>query len=256
MKRRSFFKASAAAGTVLPLTLNGMGVKAFEDSPLLRSLGRRSADGKVLVIINLSGGNDGLNTLIPIDQYSNLSKARNNILIQEDKVLPFWDRPAAGLHPKLSGLRDLYNNGMLSAIQAVGYPNPNYSHFRSADIWMSGSDSNESWTTGWMGRYLDGQYTGYPKGFPTATMPDPLAIQIGQMVSLAFMGPEVNMGMAITDPTTFYNLANGTTDPTPNTPAGYELAFLRLMAQQTNQYATVIKNAAAKGTNKSTKYPT
>lgn len=64
------------------------------------------------------------------------------------------------------------------------------------------------------------------------------------------------MGMAITDPTTFYNLANGTTDPTPNTPAGNELAFLRLMAQQTNQYATVIKNAAAKGSNKSTKYPT
>lgn len=256
MKRRSFFKASAAAGTVLPLTLNGMGVKAFEDSPLLRSLGRRSADGKVLVIINLSGGNDGLNTLIPIDQYSNLSKARNNILIPEDKVLPFWDKPAAGLHPKLSGLRDLYNNGMLSAIQAVGYPNPNYSHFRATDIWMSGSDSNENWTTGWMGRYLDGQYTGYPKGYPTTAMPDPLAIQIGQMVSLTFMGPEVNMGMAITDPTSFYNLANGTTDPTPSTPAGNELAFLRLMAQQTNQYATVIKNAAAKGTNKSNKYPT
>jgi uncharacterized protein (DUF1501 family) len=256
MKRRSFFKASAAAGTVLPLTLNGMGVKTFEDSPLLQSLGRRGTDGKVLVIINLSGGNDGLNTLIPIDQYSNLSKARNNILIPEDKVLPFWDKPAAGLHPKLSGMRDLYNNGMLSAIQAVGYPNPNYSHFRSTDIWMSGSDSNESWTTGWMGRYLDGKYTGYPKGYPTTAMPDPLAIQIGQMVSLAFMGPEVNMGMAITDPTTFYNLANGTTDPTSNTPAGNELAFLRLMAQQTNQYATVIQNAAAKGSNKSTKYPT
>ena len=256
MKRRSFFKASAAAGTVLPLTLNGMGVKTFEDSPLLRSLGRRSADGKVLVIINLSGGNDGLNTLIPLDQYSNLSKARNNILIPDSKVLSFWDKPSVGLHPQLGGLRDLYNNGQLSAIQAVGYPNPNYSHFRAADIWMSGSDSNENWTTGWMGRYLDEQYAGYPKGYPTAAMPDPLAIQIGQMVSLAFMGPEVNMGMAITDPTTFYNLANGTTDPTPNTPAGNELAFLRLMAQQTNQYATVIKNAAAKGTNKSTKYPT
>lgn len=256
MKRRSFFQASVAAGTILPLSLNGMGVKAFEDSPLLRSLGRRSADGKALVIINLSGGNDGLNTLIPVDQYSNLSKARSNVLIQEDKVLKLWDRPSVGLHPKLTGMREVYNNGMLNAIQAVGYPNPNYSHFRSADIWMSGSESNESWTTGWMGRYLDDRYTGYPKGFPTAAMPDPLAIQIGQMVSLAFMGPEVNMGMAITDPTTFYNLANGTTDPTPNTPAGNELAFLRLMAQQTNQYATVIKNAAAKGSNKSTKYPT
>ena len=99
MKRRSFVKATAAAGTVLPLALNGMGVKTYEDSPLLRSLGRRSADGKVLVIINLSGGNDGLNTLIPLDQYSNLSKARNNILIPDNKVLSFWDKPSVGLHP-------------------------------------------------------------------------------------------------------------------------------------------------------------
>ena len=255
MKRRSFVKATAAAGTVLPLALNGMGVKTYEDSPLLRSLGRRTADGKVLVIINLSGGNDGLNTLIPLDQYSNLSKARNNILIPDNKVLSFWDKPSVGLHPQLGGLRDLYNNGQLSAIQAVGYPNPNYSHFRAADIWMSGSDSNESWTTGWMGRYLDSRFAGYPTGYPTAAMPDPLAIQIGQMVSLGFMGPSVSMGMAISDPNSFYNLANGTTDKTPDTPAGHELAFLRLMAQQSNQYATIVKNAAAKGTNKSTKYP-
>ena len=85
MKRRSFVKTTAAAGTILPITLNGMGVKAYEDNPLFNALGRRSADGKVLVIINLSGGNDGLNTLIPVDQYSNLSKARNNILLP-DKI--------------------------------------------------------------------------------------------------------------------------------------------------------------------------
>jgi len=255
MKRRSFVKATAAAGTILPITLNGMGVKAYEDNPLFNALGRRSADGKVLVIINLSGGNDGLNTLIPVDQYSNLSKARNSILLPDTKVLSLNGKSGVGLHNKLTGLQGLYNNGMVSAIQAVGYPNPSYSHFRATDIWNSGSDSNESWTTGWMGRYLDSRFAGYPTGYPTAAMPDPLAIQIGQMVSLGFMGPSVSMGMAISDPNSFYNLANGTTDKTPDTPAGHELAFLRLMAQQSNQYATIVKNAAAKGTNKSTKYP-
>ena len=155
MKRRSFVKTTAAAGTILPITLNGMGVKAYEDNPLFNALGRRSADGKVLVIINLSGGNDGLNTLIPLDQYSNLSKARNNILLPDTKVLSLNGKSGVGLHNKLTGLQDLYNNGLVSAIQAVGYPNPSYSHFRATDIWNSGSDSNESWTTGWMGRYLD-----------------------------------------------------------------------------------------------------
>lgn len=255
MKRRSFVKA-AAAGTVLPITLNGMGVKTFENSPLAQALGRRSADGKVLVIINLSGGNDGLNTLIPLDQYTNLSKARANLLIPDTKVLTMNGKSGVGLHPKLTGLQNLYNNGLLSALQSVGYPNPSYSHFRATDIWMSGSDSIDSWTTGWMGRYLDGKFPNFPKNYPTTAMPDPLAIQIGQMVSLAFMGPSVNMGMAITDPSNFYNLANGTTEQTPDTPSGHELAFLRLMAQQTNLYATVIKAAATKGINKSTKYPT
>ena len=124
MKRRSFVKATAAAGTILPITLNGMGVKAYEDNPLFNALGRRSADGKVLVIINLSGGNDGLNTLIPLDQYSNLSKARSNVLLPDTKVLSLNGKSGVGLHSKLTGLQSLYNNGLVSAIQAVGYPNP------------------------------------------------------------------------------------------------------------------------------------
>ena len=256
MKRRSFVKTAAAVGTVLPVSLNGMGLKTFEDSPLLRALSRRgSPDGKVLVIINLSGGNDGLNTLIPIDQYSNLSKARSNILLPEEKVLAMNGTTKTGLHTKLTGLKELYNNGLVNVIQSVGYPNPSFSHFQATDNWMSGSETSEAWTTGWMGRYLDGRFPGFPTGYPTTAMPDPLAIQIGNLVNLTFMGAEMNMAMAITDPNSFYNLITDTIDKTPDTPAGHELAFLRMVAQQSNQYATVIKAAAAKGKNMSTKYP-
>ncbi len=254
MKRRSFIKA-AAASTVLPVSLNGMGLKSFQESALLTALGKRSSNGKVLVLVQLNGGNDGLNTIIPLDQYSKLTKARSNVIMDETKVIKTWvDK--VGLHPGLAALNNkLFAAKKMSIVQSVGYPQPNFSHFRSTDIWMSASDSNTVVTTGWMGRYLDKQYSGFPTGYPNANMPDPLAIQIGPLVSLNFMGSNTNMGMAITDPSTFYNLVDNNAGSVPSTPAGDELAYIRLLAQQTNKYATVIKAAAAKGSNKSTLYP-
>jgi uncharacterized protein (DUF1501 family) len=106
-----------------------------------------------------------------------------------------------------------------------------------------------------MGRYLNERFKNFPKNYPNSAMPDPLAIQIGAMVSLAFMGPSTSMGMAITDPSTFYNIVDNSTGSAPATPYGDELTYIRLLAQQTNQYADVIKKAASLGTNKSTKYP-
>jgi uncharacterized protein (DUF1501 family) len=98
--------------------------------------------------------------------------------------------------------------------------------------------------SGWAGRYLDYEFQDFPIGYPSTAMPDPLAIQIGSTTSLTLQGPVVNMGMSITNPTTFYNLVNNTTDPVPNTPAGKELSFLRLVTQQTQKYSTVIRAAA------------
>ncbi|MBL7812050.1 MAG: DUF1501 domain-containing protein [Bacteroidetes bacterium] len=254
MKRKQFIK-TAAAGTLLPISLNGFSMKSWSQSSLLRLLGARAMDsGKVFVLIQLNGGNDGLNMVIPLDQYSNLSKARNNVLIPDTQVLGLSGVSATGLHPAMDGLRQMYNNGLVNIVQSVGYTSPSFSHFRATDIWMTGSDSNENWTTGWLGRFLDGQFPAFPTGYPNTTMPDPLALQIGSQVSLSFMGPAQNMAMSITDPANFYNLVNGSTDPTPNSHAGDELAFLRLMANQTNQYATVIKAAAAAASNQSSKY--
>ncbi len=252
MKRRNFLKAS----TLLPVTVGGLKISTLGASPLLSALSSRAnSNGKILVVISLGGGNDGLNTLIPTDQYSKLSSARANILIPENKVLTLSGKTGVGLHPAMTGLRNLYNNGLVSAIQAVGYPNPNFSHFRSSDIWGTGSDTNESWVTGVLGRYLDGEFPGFPSGYPNTGSPDPPAIQIGGVVSMALMGPNSSMGMAITDPTNFYNLVNGTVETAPSNNYGKELTYIRTIGQQTNKYATVVKAAAAAGKNQSTKYP-
>jgi len=144
----------------------------------------------------------------------------------------------------MTGLQSLFSDGKAKLIQAVGYPSPSFSHFRATDIWMSASNSTQEVYSGWAGRYLNYEYPNFPTGYPNATSPDPLAIQIGSTTTLTTQGPSVNMAMSITNPTSFYNLVNGTTDPAPNTPAGKELSFIRTVNQQTQKYATVIKNAA------------
>lgn len=256
MKRRDFLKTSAPL-SLAPFFFNGQSMKAFGASPLLSLLAQKSINnGRVLVLVQLNGGNDGLNTVIPLDQYSNLFKARQNVIIEENKVLKLSGNDKTGLHPAMTGLRDMYNDGLVSIVQDVGYPNPNFSHFRATDIWLTASDSNQFLDSGWLGRFLDGQYPGYPDNYPNNDMPDPLAIQIGSVVSPALQGSQVSTGMAISDPDSFYQLLTGTTDPAPNTPAGHELTYIRLVAQQTEEYSNTIKTAAGKANNLSTKYPT
>lgn len=245
MKRRDFFIKSFPAA-ILPSLINGYSVKAMSPSPMLDALMNMGTEtDHVLVIIQMNGGNDGLNMVIPKDGYSNYFNARTNVAIPENKILTLNGNAKTGLHPAMTGLQNLYNEGKLSVIQSVGYPTPNFSHFRATDIWMSASDSNQVVNSGWAGRYLNEEYANYPNGYPNSAMPDPLAIQIGSVTSLALQGPASTMGMSITNPTSFYNLVGGIQDPAPPTPAGKELSYIRLVAQQTQQYATVIKNAAS-----------
>lgn len=253
MKRRSFLKRTVPV-SVLPMLLGGFTFKAYGRGPVLESLiGAGTETDHVLVLIQLNGGNDGLNTVIPLDQYSALMAARSNIAIPQNLVYKIND--TTGLHPSLSGLGAMSRGGLLSVVQSVGYPNPNFSHFRATDIWLSASDSSVQLSSGWMGRYLDEEYDDYPNGYPNAVAPDPLAIQIGSVVSLGLQGPEVSMGMALTSPTSFYQLVAGAVDEAPNTPAGHELTFIRQVAQQTEKYATVITAAAGNATNLSPLYP-
>jgi uncharacterized protein (DUF1501 family) len=242
MKRRDFLKVSQAAA--VPFLLNNFPIDVAETNPLLQLIAQNAAaNGRVLVIIQLNGGNDGLNTVIPLNQYSALTTARGNVLIPQASVLALSGQPNTGFHPSMPEMRNLYNNQLLNVVQGVSYPNPNFSHFRATDIWFTGSRSDQYLQTGWLGRYLESDYPGYPVGYPNADMPDPLSIQIGSQASIMTQGSKTNMCMTVSDPNYFYNLVNGITDPAPPTPYGHELTYIRLVKQQTNAYTTRVKNA-------------
>ncbi|MFN9710174.1 MAG: DUF1501 domain-containing protein [Bacteroidota bacterium] len=255
MKRKDFIKNTIPIA-VIPSLLKPFSVRVFGDSPmLLQMLNAFVETDKVLVLVQLNGGNDGLNTVIPIDQYSAYVNARSNIAIPQSNILSLTGVNNTGLHPSMTGMQQLYNQGELRIVQAVGYPNPNFSHFRSTDIWMSASDSDKVLTTGWAGRYLADQYPDFPTGYPNTNAPDPLGIQIGSITSLATQGPSANMAISISSTSNFYNLINGVEESVPNTPAGEALKYVRLIAKQTNAYATRITDAAATVTQQGT-YPT
>lgn len=256
MKRRDFIKYAGITAGAATFPLNGFSINPLAKLPFLKALASSdNPNGRVLVLIQLIGGNDGINTLIPIDQYDHLALHRANILIPENQVLALSGVGNTGLHPAMTELRAMFDDGLVSVVQNVGYPNQDYSHFRSTDIWMSASDSDEYLPTGWLGRFLQSEYPGYPNGYPNADMPDPLAIQIGALSSLTLQGNPNPMGFAITDPQSFYQFVADFVEPAPDTPYGDELEFIRLITNQAQVYYQTIKNAADAGDNLSNLYP-
>ena len=240
--------------SLLPFAIKGQPIRAY--GSILGAAAEDFVDtDHVLVLIQMNGGNDGLNTVIPLDQYSNLSAARSNVLIPENEVLSLDGTNATGLHPAMGGLRNMYNDGKVKIIQNVGYPNQNYSHFRSTDIWLTGADWDETLDSGWVGRYLGEEWPNYPNGFPNTNMPDPLAIQIGSIVSPVCQGMNVNMGFAISNPDYYYQLLTGDYGDVPDNWAGHELAYLRTVAHQANEYTEAVGAAAEKADNISDLYP-
>ncbi|MCW3075244.1 MAG: twin-arginine translocation pathway signal [Flaviaesturariibacter sp.] len=187
IKRKEFIQVGslATASLMMPKFL-----KAFE-APRAVPPGN-----KVVVILQLSGGNDGLNTVIPVrnDIYY---RSRPRIGIERAKSLSLTSE--VGLHPALTSFADAYHDGSLGILNNVGYPNPDRSHFRSMDIWHSASESNEYVNTGWLGRYLDAQCNGC--GLPTQ------ALEIDDTLSLALKGEGIN-GMALKDPKRLYGTSN------------------------------------------------
>ncbi|NCT75853.1 MAG: twin-arginine translocation pathway signal [Sphingobacteriales bacterium 46-32] len=187
IKRKEFIQVGslATASLLLPRFL-----KAFERPAMV------PPGNKVLVVLQLSGGNDGLNTVIPVrnDLYY---KARPRLGIAAGKALSLTDE--AGLHPALTAFKSLYDEGQLGILNSVGYPNPDRSHFRSMDIWHTASQSQEYWHTGWLGRYLDAQCTGCAR--PTQ------AIEMDDVLSLSMKGDHYK-GIALKDPRRLYGTAN------------------------------------------------
>jgi len=238
---------------MLPALLPGVSLSPLV-SPFLHTVLRDEAQDRVLVLIQLSGGNDGLNTVIPLEHYDAYHSARANIAIPEEKVLRLEGFDGTGLNPAMPEMQQLFNAGKVSIIQGVSYPQPNFSHFRATDIWLTGADAGQILPTGWAGRYLDQEYPHFPQDYPNVNMPDPLAIQVGSLVSPALQGPSLTMGMAISNPSSFYQLIGDKAAPTSNSRAGEQLAYIREMSMKTDEYAGVIRKAAMKVTKQSDGY--
>lgn len=187
MKRRNFLKASALAST-----------SWFIPSFLQASDGKRllqSRSGKNLVVVQLSGGNDGLNTIIPF-QDDLYYKKRPGLAIQANEILKLNDE--LGFNPAMEALRSTFDNGELCILNSVGYPNPDRSHFRSMDIWHTASDSSEYLQTGWLGRFLDNNCQGCALPYH--------ALEVDDSLSLAMKG-EQRSGFAMSNPKTLKRTA-------------------------------------------------
>jgi len=184
MKRRDFIRNSTlvSGAFMVPAFL-----KPFE------AMAKSQLSGfKNLVIIQMSGGNDGLNTIVPYGNDIYYQK-RNTIAINKTDIITLDDMQ--GLNPSLSALKELYDQGWMSIINSVGYPNPDRSHFRSMDIWQTASDSNQFLTSGWIGRYLDSN---------CQTCKSPYtAIEVDDTLSLAMKGAKMK-GIAVQDPGKLY----------------------------------------------------
>lgn len=188
--RRSFLRHSTLGGA-LSVTVPSFLAATFDqlhaaeaDKATQAKTGR---DEPILVVVQLAGGNDGLNTLVPFadDDYH---RARPKLGLKASQVLRLSD--TTGLHPALAGFRALHDDGLFAAVEAVGYPNPNRSHFRSTDIWMTATDSDRFSNKGWLGRYFDHACAGAE---PT------VGLCVGRQAPLAFAGHQPK-GVALENP--------------------------------------------------------
>jgi uncharacterized protein (DUF1501 family) len=180
LTRREFIRGAGGLGF---LAFSGV-APAFLARSAMAQTPAPERDRSILVIIQLAGGNDGLNTVIPFsnDRYYNLRPT----LGLKDGLLRLNDDLA--LHPACKELHQLYGDGNLSIVQNVGYPNPNRSHFRSSEIWETASDANTFQREGWLGRYFDNDCAGSPKD--DSIEADPTAIHVGDMIPQSYLSEQ------------------------------------------------------------------
>lgn len=257
MKRRNFIKLSATASVI---GLTPIEIQAAL-KPLIPLLECPDISNRKIVLINLAGGNDGLNTSVPLNQYDIYSNLRPTIKIPEtglksyinlDTTLP--NNKQIGLNPALVNFKSLYDQGWMRLIQGVGYPSQNKSHFKSTDLYMTGNDGNgmqNGYDSGWIGRFMEQYY------LVELAENYPLAVQIGSSkTSLGFHG-DAEHGMAINitgqDPAGFYSVLSGLggVPPTvfPESDYGTELDFITQTDALSNQYAQSISLSFNSGAN-------
>ncbi len=186
MNRRRFLQQTAlASGTLLiPEFLNALGTMPV------------AKDGRKLIIVQLSGGNDGLNTIVPAKN-SLYNDLRGKLALPKDQLIRLDESMA--MNSAMQSLKPLYDQGFFGILNTVGYPNPDRSHFRSMDIWHTASDAHEYLQTGWLGRFLDSACAGCELPYQ--------AIETDSAISLALKGAQ-RKGLAVQDVKRFYELTN------------------------------------------------
>jgi len=242
--RRRLLKSFGLAGG-LGFMLGGLPVSAstltrWSMPPILEKSDR------ILIMIRLKGGNDGINTIIPLDQLSTYHNARPSIGYQDNVMIQLNDQIA--MSPHLAGLKRLWDEGMMKVVQGVGYPEQNLSHFRSSDIWSSASDSNEVVRSGWVGRYVEETFPDYVENPPVY----PPAIQIGGASSILFTGDHIGKlgfeafsGAQLEDFATTGN-AHSLQDLPPCS-YGDQLRYVRIITNSTYKFVEAIKTAYSLG---------
>jgi len=269
MKRRNFLKIFPAA-TVTPFVVNGHALRPFANSQMARLLSScEGVEDRVLVLIQLKGGNDGLNTIIPINQYDTYANLRPSIGIPEDSAInldsTLSNDDQVGIHPSLLKVKELYEKGWATIVQGVGYESMNQSHFKGTDLWLSGGDgtiANNNIKSGWIGRALQAFYPDVA-GVPTSSMPDPLGIQIGDpTTSLGFHTETEHqnvINLSGQDASGFYSLiqtiGGAPITNVPDSDHGVELEFIMGVEQSTSLYAQRISQVFNAGSNYLTSYP-
>lgn len=265
MKRRKFLKSALPLG-LTPVMLNGIPIKTFATGLMATNFTCEEVADRAMVIVQLHGANDGINTVIPVDQYSLYANLRPNIRIQDtganayiplDNTLAVADQ--VGLHPRMTGMKALYDDGLLNVVQGVNYANNNKSHFQSSNIWMTGGDSTaqgQNKKTGWMGRYLDTAFPNYPADYPNAIMQDPIGLEFGsKTVSLGYhrqVGVPIGLTLS-NDPTDFYNMVSGiggvAPSIVPSNRYGAEMQYLMDVQQSSDSYGLRLNTCYNSGSN-------
>jgi uncharacterized protein (DUF1501 family) len=244
--RRGFLKNMGIASG-MSMLLGNVPLTALSGSPLAFGLNNTNSD-RILVLIRLKGGNDGLNTIIPVFDYGTYQQIRPTIRIPQNQLISLND--AYAMPNTMEPLTALWNDGSMKVVNSVGYPDQNLSHFRSTEIWETASDANVLDTSGWLGRFLDQEYP----DFITNPPDQPPAIQIGGTGNFLFNNSEmVNLGVIVSNPEELAQIAqNGELYDPVNVPECYygeQLSYLRTTANSTFQYAEVIADAYSSSTN-------
>ena len=248
--RRSFLQALGIAGSG-SLMLGGNVLSASSPSPLTSAIANAEGDG-ILILIRLSGGNDGLSTVIPIEQYDSYANARPNIYIPESKIIKLTDE--FGIPSYMQALESLWGEGQFKAVHGVGYQNQSLSHFTGSDIYANTDLETTGFSglnTGWMGRYFENIYPEYLMNPPAA----PAAVQIGNFGNLVFEGEETNYAFVTSNIDQLEEIAETgvqyNMDPQLFGDCMYsdQIRFLRGVANTTYEYSGIIHDAYERGRN-------